>query len=224
MAVTKIKTVIDRAKTTLHETTTSGTRWRNQELMEWGNESYQAIIQIKPDASSVNEEIRLQSGTRQSIPDNGLRLIEVVRCTSPASRGEGILICKRNQLDATRRGWHREPETEDIEHYLFDDLDPKNFYVYPPAKAGATIEIIFSSVPAPHDVSDDIPDEVLKLDDSYAPVIVDYILYRAYSKDADHSVNLQRAQMHYRSFMTALGQQVQVDIATSPNNPQAPVR
>lgn len=220
MAVTLLESIFNRVKTTLQETTRAGTRWTNSELLEWLNESYQAIIQIKPDASAINQEILLAAGSKQSIPDNGLRLIDVIRNTSLASRGEGILICSRKQLDATRRDWHREQQSEDIEHYIFDDLDPKTFYVYPPASSGAKIEIVFSSVPAPHQVSDTIPDDVIKLDDSYAPAVVDYMLHRAYSKDADHSVNIQRAQMHYQAFMTSLGKKVQVDYATSPNNPQ----
>lgn len=220
MAVTTLGNVINRVKTTLQETTNSGTRWRNGELIDWANESYQAIIQIKPDASSINKSVPLVAGTRQSIPNDGLRLIEVIRCMSAQSNGEGITICGRRQLDTTRKGWHRETPTYDIEHYVFDELDPKNFYVYPPAVANAEIEIVYSSVPEPHTyVGDTIPADVIRLDDSMAPLMVDYILYRAYSKDADHTANLNRAQMHYQSFMASLGQKVQIDRAISPNAP-----
>lgn len=218
MAVTRLADIVTRVKTTLQETTETGTRWRNQELIEWANESYQSIIQIKPDAATKNVSAALTAGTRQVIPENGLRLIDVIRCLSPLSSGNSITVCNRRQLDTIRRGWHRESQTLDIEHFIFDEMDPKTFYVYPPAQAGTQVELIYSALPDLHDSSSNaVPDESIMLDDTFAPVMVDYILYRAYSKDADHSANLNRAQMHYQAYMQALGQKVQVDRSTSPN-------
>lgn len=218
MPVTPLNAIVGRIKTTLLETTADGTRWKNAELLEWINEAYQAIVQIKPDASTINTQVQLVAGTRQAIPADGMRLIDVIRCTHPDSDGEGITVYSRQQMDAARRGWHREPQTLDIEHYMFDELDPKTFYVYPPAASQAQVELVYSSIPAPHDSSSDqVPNDVIRMDDSYAPVIVDYCLYRAYSKDADHATNLNRAQMHYNALLRALGQKVQVDLAISPN-------
>ncbi|WP_067097937.1 phage adaptor protein [Marinomonas atlantica] len=218
MAVTTLGNVINRVKTTLQETTDSGTRWTNGELIEWVNESYQAIIQIKPEASTINMDVELKAGTKQTIPANGLRLIDVVRCVSESSSGAAVTVCDRRQLDTARRGWHREPQTLDVEHFIFDEMDPKTFYVYPPAQAGAQIELMYSALPDLHSsASNAIPNDSIRFDDTLAPVIVDYVLYRAYSKDADHTANLNRAQMHYQAFMQSLGQKTQIDRATSPN-------
>lgn len=222
MAVTTVGTVIRNAKLVLQEVTAAGTRWTNEELIGWLNESYQAIVQLKPDASSVNESITLEEGTKQSIPDDGLRLIDVVRNTGTGSKMLGILVTSRRALDTTRRSWHSDDSSVDIEQFVFDDQDPTHFYVYPPASSGAEVEIIYSSVPSEHSVSGGltaIESEVIKLNDSYAPVITDYILYRAYSKDAEHAANLNRAQMHLQAYMTALGQKVDVDRVASPNSP-----
>ncbi|WP_163557582.1 DUF6682 family protein [Halomonas sp. NO4] len=222
MAVTTVGTVIDNAKLVLQEVTSAGTRWTNEELIGWLNEAYQAIVQLKPDASSVNETITLDPGTKQSIPDDGLRLIDVVRNTATDSDKLGILVTSRRALDTTRRSWHADDESVNIEQFVFDDQDPTHFYVYPPAATGAEIEIIYSSVPSAHDASGGlsaIESDTIKLNDSYVPAITDYILYRAYSKDADHAANLQRAQMHLEAYMNSLGQKVQVDRRTSPNSP-----
>lgn len=218
MAVTKVSDIIQRTKWTLHETTQQGTRWKNEELLVWLNEAYQAVVQIKPDATAANESIDLVAGSKQTIPERGTRLIDCIRNTHPESAGEAVMIVSRKQLDSTRRGWHREPETKDIEHYIFDEMDPKNFYVYPPAENGAQLEVVYSTVPDPHPVTALTDDTVISLNDSYAPVIVDYIMYRAYSKDADHSENLNRAMMHYQAFMESLGRKVQTDMGTNPNH------
>lgn len=222
MAVTTVGTVIDNAKLVLQEVTSAGTRWTNEELLGWLNESYQSIIQIRPDASSRNESLSLTPGTRQEIPKDGIRLIDVVRNTAESSAQLGILVTTRRALDTTRRSWHADPRSVDIEQYVFDNQDPQRFYVYPPASPDAEIEIIYSSVPSPHGISDGLDavrDDPIKLNDSYAPMITDYILYRAYSKDAEHAANLNRAQMHLQSYMTALGEKLQVDQRVSPNAP-----
>lgn len=222
MSVTTVGTIIGNAKLILQEVTAAGTRWTNEELIGWLNEAYQVVVQAKPDASSVNEDLTLATGTKQTIPASGQRLLEVVRNTAPTSQGMGVLVATRRSLDLTRRSWHKDTESIDIEQYMFDDLDPTHFYVYPPAASGAQVEIIYSAVPTPHDASSGltaIAAETIKLPDTYAPIITDYILYRAYSKDAGHAANLQRATMHMNMVNTGLGVKAQSDMTNSPNAP-----
>ena len=59
---------------------------------------------------------------------------------------------------------------------------------------------------------------VINLDDIYANVILDYLLYRAYSKDADYAANGQRAINHLNSFNSSLGAKTTIDAATAPAN------
>lgn len=220
MPVTTVGTIIRNAKLILQETSEAGTRWTNEELIGWLNESYQAITVVKPDASSINADLQLVAGTKQTIPDAGLRLLEVVRNTSEQSNGMGILVATRRSIDQTRRNWHRDSSSYSIEQYMFDDLDPTHFYVYPPARTGAKVEIIYSSVPEPHSKTGGlaaIEDDVIRLPDAYAPSMTDYVLYRAYSKDAGHAANLNRASMHLNAFNNALGLKAQTDISNSPN-------
>lgn len=219
MAVTTVGTIINNAKLVLQEVTAAGTRWANEELIRWLNESYQAVVQLKPESASVNESLDLIEGTKQTIPSNGLRLLDVVRNTAASSSKLGIMVTTRRALDTTRRSWHADESSVDIEQFVFDEQDPRHFYVYPPAAVGARVEIIYSAVPQPHTVGplDNIKGEEIRLPDSYAPVITDYILYRAYSKDAAHAANLNRAQMHMQAYLVALGQKIDIDRITSPN-------
>lgn len=219
MAITTVGEIIRRVKLILQEITEKGTRWTNEELLGWLNESYQAIVAIKPDASSVNKVVDCVLGSRQEIPTDGHRLLDVVRNTAAGSNGYSVMKTSRDALDATRRGWHGEAPSVMIEQFVFDDHDPRHFYVYPPAMATAKLEIIYSAVPQPHAAAQATAasTEVIRLGDSFAPAIVDYILARAYSKDAEHAANLQRAQMHSGSFVSMLGAEAQAGIAFSPN-------
>lgn len=219
MAVTTVEEVTRRVRVVLQDIAEVA-RWPDDELVGWLNESYQAIVSTKPNASAVNEAFVLESGTKQALPEAGLSLIDVVRNTAGDSNGGTVSLVSRQQINAARRRWHRDEESLDIQHFIFDELDPRHFYVYPPAAHGAEVEIIYSQVPGTHGAYDESKGESIKLDDSYAPAILDYILYRAHSKDADFSANANRAAAHYQAFNLALGRKAKLDVAISPNNPQ----
>lgn len=221
MAVT-VGDIITNARKVLQEVTADGTRWTNDELAGWLNEFYQAAVGLKPDVSTVNETLALTTGTKQSIPATGLRLLDVIRNT--VGTMTGITVTSRRSLDTVRRAWHADPANTRIEHYVFDDLDPTTFYVYPPAASGAAVEILYSTVPTPHDVSTGINTyglEPFKLNDAHAPAATDYLLYRAFSKDAETGANLNRARMHFQAYAQQLTGKRQTDQTYSPNSPDA---
>ena len=60
--------------------------------------------------------------------------------------------------------------------------------------------------------------QALPLDDSYMNPLLDFMLYRAYSKDADYAQNAQRAMGHLEVFQMALGAKTQSDAGISATN------
>ena len=56
----------------------------------------------------------------------------------------------------------------------------------------------------------------ISIDDSYFNAIKEYMLYAAYSKDADYASNAQRAESHYNKFERTLGNKSGVDKAANP--------
>jgi hypothetical protein len=108
-----------------------------------------------------------------------------------------------------------------IERYAFDPRLPREFLVYPPAAVGAQLEIIYSSVPAAHALTETqlgnpATAEVIRIDDSFGNVLIDYVMYRAYSKDAEVSANASRAVAHYQAFQNGLGIKGQSEAAAQP--------
>jgi len=107
MAVT-VQSIIDRIQTTLQDTT--GIRWPvTGELVLWVNDAQREIALLKPDASAANETVTLVTGTKQSIPTSGNRLLRVVRNMSAASNGTGgraVRLVSREVLDAQTPLWH----------------------------------------------------------------------------------------------------------------------
>jgi len=70
--------------------------------------------------------------------------------------------------------------------------------------------------------------EPILIDDVYATALVNYMLYRSYSKDAEYAANAAQAQAYYQQFMLLLGAKVTAEGVTAPAqalgafNPNAP--
>jgi hypothetical protein len=218
MALTTVAELIASVKTSLAETSVDGTRWKNSELLGYLNESYKAIMSLKPDANTINESFTAIDGTKQSLPDTGIRLVDVVRNLSPVERS--ISVVARKQLDMASPNWHssRVTATTGIEQYIYDELNPKNFYLYPGAIVGTEVEIIYSKIPDAHAISVQvIPAGVISIDDSHVPAIISYVLYKAFDKDSGDTINAARAEAYFARFGTLLTGNAKTEMATSPN-------
>ena len=201
-----VQSVIDRVQVTLQDTT--GVRWPvANELVLWVNDAQREIALFKPDASAQNETITLVLG--------------VVRNMSAASGGTGarsIRLVEREVLDAQTPTWHDPTSTGDaahsavVKHYVYDDSNPRNFYVYPGVSGNAYVEIIYSGNPSTVAQADN-----LTVPDIYANSVYNYVLYSCYMKDAEYTGNSQRAGNHYQLFMAAVTGKSQLDLVTSPN-------
>ncbi len=219
MAVT-VQSVIDRAQTVLQDTT--GVRWPVvAELVLWINDAQREIALLKPDASATNATVTLDTGTKQDIPSGGNRLLKVVRNMSAASNGNGkraVRLVDREVLDAQTPDWHDPTVAGDaahttiVKHYIYDESNPRNFYVYPGVAGSAFLEIIYSSNPATV-----AQNANLSIPDIFANAVMNYVLYMAYMKDAEYAGNAQRASSHFQIFTTSVTGKGQIDAITNPN-------
>jgi hypothetical protein len=209
MGTIAAQSIVDRARHILQDTTSGGTRWLDDELMKWLNDAQREIVLLKPNAFSSVEGLTLESGSRQDITAEGLLLLSVVRNVD----GRAVRRVDRNILDSENPDWHETTAQSSVEHYVFDEDAPTVFWVYPPNTGTGQVEVIVSK--APVDVA--AIGSVITLNDIYMNVILDYMLYRAYSKDTDYAGNTQRAGTHYSAFNNSLGVKLQGEQASSPN-------
>ena len=113
----------------------------------------------------------------------------------------------------------------DIQHFMYDARVPKQFLVYPPALDTAQLEVVYTEPALAHALAEadlnpaNNNTTVISLDDTYAAPIVDWVLYRAFSKDAEHGNNVTRAAAHYAAFTNALGAKNETDSAADPKVP-----
>ena len=210
---TLTQTLINRARTILQDA--EGTRWPDLELLGWINDGQRESILVKPSANARNLSVRLVQGTRQSLPADGVQLIDVVRNMGAAGTdpGKAVRIVLREVLDAQVPDWHSETPASSIKHYVYSVLDPQTFYVYPPSNGLGYVELVYGALPADVTIQGSI-----SLGDIYANALLDYMLYRAYSKDSEFSADQNRAAIYQSAFISALVGKSKVEAGTNPNS------
>lgn len=222
--------IISRAQIVVQDMT--GVRWPYAELLQWLNDGQREVALYKPSATAANVVINLQQGTLQSIGAGGLALLRITRNlkTPVGSIRVGARACRivsREVLDAQHPGWHDPdviPYEKEVKHFCFDETDPTHFYVFPGNTGTGAVEAVISK--SPQDVTLDPGADVNALNsyrkpiavpDIYANTLLDYVLFRAYSKDADYAGNADRSAQHYQMFVGALTVKLQNETAINPN-------
>lgn len=214
MATVTVASVITKVQTILQDTT--GIRWPDSELLGWLNDGQREIVLYKPNAFVKNTSVKLASGTKQTLPADGVQLIDVVRNmgTGGATPGRAIRITMREILDSQVPGWHASTADAEVKHYMYTVLDPKTYYVYPPQPSTAQnyVELVYGAAP-----TDAILSGTITLDDIYQTILVDYCLYRAYSKDTEFAADQNRAVAHQNAYIAALTGKAKVEAGANPN-------
>lgn len=204
--------IIDRARILLQDA--DSVRWTDAELIKWINDGQRAIVVVRPDASTANVTLNLTTGTKQAIPADGIRLMDVVRnILANGDGGRVVRYVDREVLDSHDPSWHLSTASATVKQYVHDNRDPKNFYVYPPAAAGAKLEIVYSKNPTDATTTG----STLALADIYGEPLLNYVLHRAYSKDAEYQANAVLADKYLSIFQALLGIKSRKDSAYSPD-------
>lgn len=229
MATITVNSLVAKAGTLIQDVT--GIRWPAAELIDWMNDGQREIVMFKPEASVANAIMLLTANsTKQTLPANAITLLDVVRNMGATGLipGNPVRIVSRDVLDSQVPLWHSAANALGyIQHYTFDPRDPKTMYVYPKAPATAWyVEAVYSVAPAAA-----VAGGVISIDDVYANAILDYMLYRCYSKDASFAANATLAAAHYSMFTAAISGKGAVDAVENPNkigvaqgNPNVPVK
>lgn len=214
------QSIVDKARYILQDS--SAVRWLDAEALAWINEGQRFVTLHRPDASAATGNITLVAGTKQLLPLTALRLLEIVRNmgVGGATPGEPIRLIDRGILDAQIATWHSMAASAAIKHYIYDNRNPKVFYVYPPALVDTQIEGAWTVVPAALASLA----ATITLDDIYEPVLVDYMIYRCQLKEAEFAGDPNRATMHLNILLAALGVKTKVDVTMSPNKNKTPSR
>jgi hypothetical protein len=201
---------------------TGSIRWSSSEQLEYLSDGQREIAMIRPSATATHANIQLVAGTEQSIPADGLRLFSVNRNMSgTAANATGARAISKVNLDVINSeepSWHdstvtgRAAHGTVVKHYMFDDRDPRKFFVYPGVSGNAYAEVVYSKNPTALTSTSD----TIQVDDMFVNALINFVLYRSYLKEGEFAANFQRAGSHYQLFTQALGLTAQADAGDLP--------
>jgi hypothetical protein len=214
---TTVASIISKAATILQDT--SNVRWTTSELIGWLNDGQRDLVALKPNANTKNIAVQLVQGTKQSLPSDAVTLLDVIRNmgTDGTTPGKSIRLVSREIIDNQVPDWHAITPDATVRHFMFTPFDPKNYYVYPPQPASSRgyVEILYSASPA-----DCVSGGNISLDDVYATSLTNYVIAKAYAKDAEYANGAQSTA--YMQLFTAMVQgKVAAETAVNPNKPLA---
>lgn len=218
MGTVTAKTIIDKASIQLIDLT--NIRWTRAELLAWLNDGLRQIVTIQPSASSTTVSKQLAAGTRQYIPTDGWLLLSVYRNmgTNGTTPGRIIRIISREILDSFNPYWNTDTATAEVRNYMYTDQDQLAFYVYPPNTGTQYIELNYSVQP----VDLTLETQPIPIFDVFQSALVDYILYRACSKDAEYAPGVALSQSYMATFVAAIQGKNQSEITSNPTQSLGP--
>lgn len=198
MALT-VKQVLDDAARELQDK--GSIRWSRPDLLDFFNAAQRAFAQHRPDQLAQERDLVLAAGWRQALPVDVLLLIDITNNANAPQRR----ITKTDLwvLDSLMGTWRGGSPAREVQHFMHDMRTPREFLVYPPALAGIKVRALVEPV------AKDLASEE---DQPWVPVqwldaLRHFMLFRAWSIDAEFAGNQTVAAAHLELFNNALGVQ-----------------
>lgn len=213
MAITA-QDIITEARDTLNDP--GDVRWSEGNMLDYINAAVKQVALVRPDAVSFVDVVQLVPGTRQAIPVDGLRLLDVIRNmgSDGSTPSSAIRSAKREYLDLVVPGWHSAAGAIAVKTFTYDTDTPRDFYVFPPVTDTQQVHVEMSYSRLPAEVTQ--PADVISLDDVYEGPLTDWVLYLAYRKDISSAVSQAESRGYRQAFYASLGVKMEADKRAAP--------
>jgi hypothetical protein len=176
-------------------------------MVNFYNRSASAVVNIRPDANTVNQVIKLAAGASQTIPSRGNALVDVLRNMGADGKtpGVAITVTDKQLLAVYEPNWPMATQDDEVRNWA--PVSPRRFIVYPPNDGTAYVEIVFSENPPQinHDVGGLWEVALVGVEDQFVNAVFYHMLFLAHSKDGDLPGDENLAKNYYGLFAAACG-------------------
>lgn len=192
------------------------TTWSKETLIDYYNEAALLTVANRPDAFADTVEITLKPGSLQTIPE-GYRAFAKIELNvntdgteaSPVVPGDEyftkIMAKKACLADACTTS----ASDYAVKSFTKSNLSDTEFAVSPPVPAGMSPRVKAVLIKNPAKVCPGDFDKCVQFNAIYSPAIVEWMLYRAWSGDAEILGGANQAALHRNTFYQILGVQLQ---------------
>lgn len=204
LAPNTIGVIVNQARDLLQDK--SKRYWSDGELVDYANAGRSLWFSLNPTIYETTVDFTCAAGARQTLPENSNAFFWALYNVSAISR-RAITPVDAELLARARPRWRSEAQSDEIVHVMYKDSDPRHFDVYPPASDGTVIKISYAKPPVHFTIADlTLDTKTLDAEGDAAPALVDYIVHRALTKQADTSPDAGQMSGDYlKLFMTKIG-------------------
>jgi len=205
-----VQVLITEVRRVIHDESATF-RWSDAELIDYCNAGIRQTVTLVPEANST-ETIHDTGSTlisRQALPSGGIKFLKASRnYADDGTTPQGVIrYAEKDALDTYAPGWEYDSAAKAdganfFDHYCHDPNEPKIFYLYPaPAAVNKMLAIVYSAVPTAHTAVGN----TFGLDDEYINATVQYMTYRALTKEGRHTMPSAYQQGLWQNYLVALG-------------------
>lgn len=189
--------IITRARDVTNDTVSSAYRQSDTELLRYFNDGVREISLLQPNIFQViGDYVCTPSQSEQAISFTSAQAIVKVLCVHGST---ALTEFSMDAMSAFNPGW-RADTVGSAKQWCRAQGDLLRFFVYPPAPAATqTLDILY--VVSPTDLA--IGATITAIPDSLTPALVDYVVFRAESKDDEHGSS-GRAVAAYQRFVSVV--------------------
>lgn len=212
--MTTIREIVERIRLVLKDEDdgdeSTVLRWSDAELLFWVTDAQREIVRVIPDANPVDEVVELAAGSKQVLDRSRVwGLLDVVR---DLGTGRPIRRISKEAFDLSFiNAYSREPARP--RNYYYSETNRFVFYVDPPApdtssqpEGNISVEITVSRIPdTVLSMGSEGDPTNLEISSVFTNAVVEFVLYKAYMKDAPYASNAALANAHHAAFLSALG-------------------
>lgn len=184
----------------------SGVRWTSAELLDWYNEGMTDMVTRRPGLLPSVDDVVLAPGTQQELAADRLAIIDVGQnIGSAANPRNGCIpnIIPKDTMDRLMPDWQYQTTAVMVSAVVTQQQIPRLFWVYPPQPIVNPGRLRMIQSKRPVAVSE--TSAAFELDDQYTPILVEYLLYRAFAKDGENPNMTARSAQHLQNYLGLLG-------------------
>lgn len=189
-------------------------RWPRKVMMEYLNQGLKEIAAYRPDAFSREIVSTLQPGSRQTVDAAGT-IQSVYSGGKELNKTDmGILraFSAYSVCPPVPRLVHGKLEFA-LRSMSVDENSPGVFFVSPPVPAGVSVEVSVQIVGEPPEYALSDWNKPIGMQAKYVNNLIDYIMARAYKRDAESQVSESKSQRLFSLFYQSMGQKYKIDSA-----------
>lgn len=209
-----VQNIFDEVRRIIHDEDATNYRWADAELIDYLNAGMRQIVVLIPEANTVEtiEDTGTSRVARQALPAGGIKFIRVGRnYADDGTTPQGtVRYVEKDVLDTYDTDWEYTLAAGVVDganyfqHFCHDSREPKIYYLYPPPAAdNKKLAVVYSAVPtAVTAVGNTFP-----MDDEYINGAIQYVVYRALTKESRQTLPDAYRQDLWQNFLVALSLQ-----------------